>query len=175
MLFRETYSIFCSSDLTWKSASQGWIPQGLILLISSLVKGGRWPSRDWGKYLQLLDRTDSAKTCGAFLILYSQHQHQVVSTSWNTFFQLINRAECLKHDPDSKHQQRLLDRKNFCDCLHIKSKWVRLFCPKYATPNEMSRCSLLLLLFPLDGSIQTLKRENYEKAINFQQHFAHNQ
>ena len=41
------------------------------------------------------------------------------------FFQLINRAECLKHDPDSKHQQHLLDRKNFCDCLHIKSKWVQ--------------------------------------------------
>ena len=93
------YSIFCRLDLTWRSASQGWIGQGLILLISSLVKGGRWTRRNCGECLQLLDRTDSAKTNGTFLILYTQHEHQHHGIS----FQLLNRAESLKHVPESEH------------------------------------------------------------------------
>ena len=153
MLFSVIYSIFCSSDLTWRSASQGWTPQGLILLISSLVKGGRWPcSRNWGEYLQLLDRTDSAKTSGAFLILNTQHQHQVDSTSWNTFFQLINRVECLRHDPDSNHQQRLFDHKYFCDCLHIKSKWVQrrvCFAQNMQRPMKCPGVPFYFYFFPL--------------------------
>ena len=158
ILFSELYSIFCRLDLTWRSASQGWIGQGLILLISSLVKGGRWTRRNCGECLQLLDRTDSAKTSGTLLILYTQHEHQHHGIS----FQLLNRAEFLKANISNAFSTvrtcAIACTLNWSECRDS------LVLPKICNGRK---CSLLLLIFPLHGSIKFPKRENYEKTIHW--------
>ena len=162
MWFSLIYSIICSSDLTWRSASQGWIGQGLILLISSLVKGGRWTRRNCGECLQLLDRTDSAKTSGVFLILYTQHQHQ----HHGIFFQLLTGQSVwsmfLKANISNAFSTvrtcAIACTLNWSECRDS------LVLPKICNGRK---CSLLLLIFLLHGSIKFPKRENYEKTIHW--------